>query len=127
MTAPTPADTPFATPEEVSAGWRPLDTVASANALFLLKAVAMWIRARRPDITDNDPAAKFVSIDVVRSAMQNAGERGATAFSKAIGPWNKSITLSQAAGMIVFSAFHKQLLGIGGEGEPLFSFKVCDY
>lgn len=127
MTTPA-APTSFATVDDVGAGWRALSEQDRINVRLLLDAAAMWIRNRVPDIADDHPGARFVSIDVVRSAMEAGANRGMSSFSKTIGPWSKSGTLINPSGALTFTVMHRELLGIaGGVGEPLFNFPVGDY
>ncbi|MFC9769449.1 hypothetical protein [Rhodococcus jostii] len=115
----------FATPTEVEAVWRPLSAEETANAALLLTAAAQWIRDNTPDIADNDPAARFVSIDVVKSALLAGPFTGHASYSKTIGPWSKSGTLINPAGALQFTDVHKELLGISVTGSAHWFFGDC--
>jgi hypothetical protein len=100
---------------EVQRGWRTLDTGEQADAQLLIDAAVAWIRdpTRCPDIADDNPIAKRVVIEVVRSAMSVPGEfHGHTSYTDTMGPWSQGGTLATPAGTLLFTAAHAAMLGI---------------
>lgn len=114
----------FATVDEVVAGWRPLSAADRTWAEMLLAAAARWIRkpAHRPDIADDDPDAKLVSISAVRSALVAGANAGHTQYAKTAGSFQKSGTLTNPEGALRFSDWHKELLGISTTAGPTGCF-----
>lgn len=119
--------TRYAEVEEIQDGWRPLSVTETVWAEQLLDAAGEWITDKVVPIEPKLAAAKFVSIDVVRSAIVPLAQQGLVNFSKAIGPWSKSGTLVNPSGQLTFSDFHKELLGIKSIAVPLYTFKENDY
>ncbi|MDG3012150.1 hypothetical protein G4X40_18570 [Rhodococcus sp. D2-41] len=106
---------PFATPDDVEATWRPLSAVERSWAGLLLTAAALWIRGRKPGIDAADPAAKIVSIGVVRSALERNQFEGRGSWSKTVGPRTESGAAAdptRLAEMLDFTESHLQLLGL---------------
>lgn len=110
--------TAFATSTDVSSTWRTLTTEQAAYATLLLDAAALWIRGRVPGIAADSAAAKSVSIQVVRDALQRDVFGGATAGTHTVGNRSDSWITSRTASVeelsrtLVFSAYHLELLGL---------------
>ncbi|MFD7046331.1 hypothetical protein [Rhodococcus jostii] len=115
----------FAEPADIVSVWRPLSAQETANATLLLTAAAQWIRDNAPNVANDDPAAKYVSIDVVKSALLAGPFTGHASYSKTIGPWSKSGTLINPAGALQFTDVHKELLGISVTGSAHWFFGDC--
>jgi hypothetical protein len=117
--------------EEVTRGWRTLTTEQQADAQLLIDAAVAWLRDpdRRPDIADDDPIAKRIVIEVVRSAMSAPAEfTNHTAYTDTMGPWSTSGTLATPAGTLMFSEAHERMLGISSDPLPRGDFgDPCDY
>ena len=116
----------FATATEIADVWRPLSSQERANAEMLLTAAAKWIRDRTTGLADDDPAAKYVSIDVVKSALVAGPFVGHSSYSKGIGPWTKAGTLINPAGALEFTDFHREMLGLNSSPMPVGSFGDCE-
>ncbi len=116
---------PLATADDIVRGWLDLDADQRADAELLIAAAVQWIRdpSRRPDIADNDPLGKRVVVEVVRAAMGPPAEfAGHTSYTDTMGPFTQAGTLATAAGTLVFTAAHAQLLGITAMASPRWYF-----
>lgn len=116
----------FATANEVTRGRRPPTADEVANIEAMIAAAGIWIRGRRPGIADDDPAAQFVVIDVVRGAMDTEKYRGLISFTKTTGGVSRGGTLAKPGELLVFTDFHHQLLGISLVGAPSWHFGGLD-
>ncbi|AOD24048.1 hypothetical protein IM25_22725 [Rhodococcus sp. p52] len=117
----------FAIPEDIKLRGRPLPEWQRTDAQMMLDAAASWIRERKPGIAPDDPNAKLVSIQVVKAALISEAYLGLSAFSKTTGEVTRSGTLANPGQLLVFTDFHKELLGIPFRAGPVWSFKVGDY
>lgn len=118
----------YAEVTDIENGWRSLSTTEQNWAAQLLDAAGAWITDRVEDPDAVADRAAFVSIDVVRNALAPGSNTGLSSFSKTIGPWSKSGTLVNPQGLLTFTEFHRDLLGIVAEGsQPLFNFPEDDY
>lgn len=117
-------DAPFASPDDVAAGWRTLTAAELTRAMGLLDAAATWIRSKRPGIAADDPQARFVSTEVVRAALATGRWEGHASYSETVGGVSRSGTLvpAGAAGSVFFTDFHKELLGIPTAATPVGQF-----
>ncbi|WP_280410693.1 hypothetical protein [Nocardia asiatica] len=116
---------PLVTVDDVARGWLDLDTDQRADAELLIAAAEQWIRHpdRRPDVPEDDPIAKRVVLEVVRTALAPPAEfTGHTSYSDTMGPWAQSGTLATPAGTLVFTEAHAQLLGITSTAGPSWHF-----
>lgn len=113
----------FAETDEL--GLPPLTSAERDIAEQLLGAAARWIRSQKPDIADGDPDAKVVCIEVVRTAMSTRAYAGHTSYSRTTGPRAKAGTLADPGGALVFSDWHKELLGISINPQPSYYFGDC--
>ncbi|WP_063039719.1 hypothetical protein [Nocardia pseudovaccinii] len=118
----------FATYTDVQNTWRTLTTPQTAYCNLLLDAAALWIRNRKPNIADDDPAAKSVSIQVVRDALQRDLFGGTSAGTHTVGNRSDSWTLSRTATLeelarsLVFVDYHYELLGLAPAHGPRGAF-----
>ncbi|NKT17590.1 hypothetical protein GS907_07180 [Rhodococcus hoagii] len=113
---------PFATPTELTENWRPLKQEESSWAGLLLEAAERWIRRKRPNIADDDPDAKIVTIAVVKNALIAGEHEGFVSFSRALGPRSKSGTLSNPDAALVWLDWMKDQLGISQSALPVATF-----
>lgn len=113
---------PFATSDEIEQNWRPLTTTEKSWATLLLGAAERWIRGKAPGIADGDPAAKIVSIAVVRNALQPGDHAGYSSFSKTLGPRSKSGTLANPDAALTWLPWMKEQLGISAAAQPRATF-----
>ena len=112
-------------PTDIARGWRTLTAEQQDDAATLIAAALAWMRdpGRRPDITDEDPIARRVVIEVVRTALAAPAEfAGHTSYSKTVGPWSKSGTVATPAGTLAFSEAHASMLGISLTGRAVGEF-----
>lgn len=115
----------FATVDEVTRGRRPPSPDERTNIEEMIAAAGLWIRGHKPDIADDDRAARFVVIDAVRTAMDTEKYRGLVSFMKTTGDVSRSGTLAKPGELLVFTDFHHQLLGISLVGAPSWYFGDC--
>lgn len=110
-----------------AAMFRPLTTAETNVATPLLKVVDGWIRDRKPGIADDDPAAKVVVFQVVRTALIYGKYAGLSSFQDTTGDRTKAGTFdaSDVEGFITDE--HRQMLGLALRAGPRGSFKTCDY
>lgn len=92
------------------------------DAADLIAAASNWIRDRKPDIADDDPAARIVVIHVVRTAMASDKYLGHVSYSKTVGGVTRSGTLANPGALLTFEGSHYQLLGISQSGGPSYCF-----
>lgn len=110
---------------DVMRGWRTLDADEQADAQLLIDAAIAWLRDpdRRPDIADEDPIAKRIVIEVVRSAMSVSSDfHGHTSYTDTMGPWTQAGTLATPVGTLMFTAAHERMLGISSQPQPRGEF-----
>lgn len=105
-------------------GGAPLTSAERDIAEQLLAAAAKWIRENVPGTVDV-PTAKIVSIDVVGTAMSTRAYAGHLSYTRTNGPRTKAGTLVNPGGALVFSDWHKELLGIPINPQPTYYFGDC--
>lgn len=119
------------TPTEIARGWQALSDDRQADAQLLIDAVYAWITdpTRRPDLSDDDPIAQRVVIEVVRAALGPRAEfANHTQYEKIIGPWQISGTLATPAGALGFTREQLRLLDISDTPLPVGEFgDPCGY
>ncbi|GAC71025.1 hypothetical protein [Gordonia soli] len=126
---------PFLTVTEFEQQWRPLSESEKLYAEQLLAAAARRIRNRVPEIAADDPDAKLVSFQVVRSALQSDALQASTAGhssytrTKTVGEKTESIggTLTNPDALLLFTDFHWAQLGISPNPLPRHNFPRNDY
>ena len=85
---------PFATKEELAAGWRPLTETEFSVADTLLADASYWVRLWYPDLdpdsTDRGPG--MVVRAMVKRALLNGGSEGLSQQTRneTTGPWSHS-------------------------------------
>lgn len=119
--------TAFASTDELTNRWRPLKSAEKAWAQDLLDAAGRWIRRKKPDIEQDDPDAKVVSIAVVRSALGPGGHDGLSQFSSTLGPRSKSGTLVNPEAALAWLPWMKEQLGITDVALPQAYFGDGDF
>lgn len=112
----------FATADEIAQGWRPLNSSQRADAEAKIAAVGIWIRDRKPDVADDDPAAKFVTVQAVRAALEAEKYAGHVSYSRTVGGETESGTFSKSSEPLYITDFHYQLLGISRITMPQWHF-----
>lgn len=113
---------PFAEVTDIENTWRPLTTAEKAWAALMLAAAERWIRGQRPDIADGDPAAKLVSIAVVKNTLLPGENAGFLSFSRTLGPRSRSGTLANPDAALTWLPWMKEQLGISTAPEPRATF-----
>lgn len=108
------------TADELADLWRPLTPIEKANAEKLIRLATAWIRKNAPGA--DETTADDVVLDVVRSAMETGKYSAFVSFSRTVGGVSQSGTLANPGEHVVFTAFHRELLGIGPALAPRFSF-----
>lgn len=108
----------FANVEELTENWRPLSGPERARATQLLGAAGRWIRRKLPGIAADDPDAKLVSIEVVRTALDTADYAGHLSYSRTVGGISGSGTLANPGALLVFTDSHRELLGLPTSESP---------
>lgn len=93
----------------------------------LLQVVSDWIRDKKPDIADDDPAAIVVSFEVVRDALSSGKFGPFTSFTKGMGPRTRSATIDREALSKFVTRRHRLMLGLGATAAPRGHFPKCDY
>ncbi|NKV95313.1 hypothetical protein GS938_19990 [Rhodococcus hoagii] len=116
----------FAIVDEVTRGRRPPSPDERKNIEEMIAAAGLWIRGHKPGIAEDDPAAHFVVIDAVRTAMDTEKYRGLISFTKTTGGVSRGGTLAKPGELLVFTDFHHQLLGISLVGAPSWHFGGLD-
>lgn len=112
----------FATADDVARGRRPLTDDERVNVEAMIAAAGLWIRDRKPGIAEGDQAANFVVVQVVRTAMDTEKFRGLVSFTKTTGGVSRSGTLAHPGELLVFTDFHRELLGISKSVMPQWHF-----
>lgn len=96
-------------------------------AAALLQVVSDWIRERKPDIDDEDPAAKVVACEVTRDSLLYGDFGPQASYTKATSHSQRSGTIDRAAVEKFITDRHRRMLGIGVKASPRAHFKRCDY
>jgi hypothetical protein len=113
----------FLTTAQFESGWRPLSARERAAADALLAAAGQWIRdeyrkVHGTEIADDNPNAILVSRNVVQTAITTGAYVGHISYSRTEGPRSKSGTFANPGGALVFSDWHKTLLGFPVRAMP---------
>ena len=96
-------------------------------AASLLTVVSDWIRDKKPDIADDDQAAKVVTFEVTRDALV-AGEFGPySSFTKIVGHRTRQAAIDRSAIEKFVTDRHRRMLGIALRAGPRGRFPKCDY
>ncbi|AMS02929.1 head-to-tail adaptor [Gordonia phage MagicMan] len=108
---------PFVTVTELAASWRALTTQEQTYATDLLNAAAEKIRAEyrkafAAEIEQSNPAARTVSIDMVKTAIQTGAYVGHIQYGRIEGQRQKSGRLLNPGGALVLTDYHREQLGI---------------
>lgn len=122
---------PFLTVTDFEGMWHPLSAEQKVYAGQLLAAAARRIRRRMPQIAPDDPDAKLVSFQVVRSALQSdtllASFAGHSSYSKTVGEKTNSGKLTNPDALLLFTDYHWSQLGISNTPLPRGNFPRNDY
>lgn len=117
----------FITTDELAEVWRPLTEAEAKYAALLITAASTWIRAKKPGILDNDPAAKLVTIEVVKAALLPGVNAGFSSVSETVGGKTTAWTLANASAALRFTDHHYLMLGITISAMPVGHFPRDDY
>lgn len=117
---------------DLANAWRALTTAERTYAAQLLDAAGQKIRdayrgAFGVDIDDDNPAAKTVSIDMVKTAIDTGKYIGHVQYGRLEGPRQKTGTLKNPGGALVFTDYHRQQLGIPITAGPVYRFADDDF
>ncbi|AXH45774.1 head-to-tail connector complex protein [Gordonia phage GEazy] len=120
----------FVTITELVNVWRPLTTAERAHAVQLLEAAGAKIReeyrtAHGVDIAGDSPAARTVSIEMVRTAIQTGAYIGHIQYTRIEGQRQKSGTLVNPGGALVLTDYHRTQLGLPISAGPSYHFDGC--
>lgn len=107
----------FVTVTELETAWRTLTAAQRAYAAQLLESAAGKIReeyraAKGVEIDPANPAARTVSIEMVRAAIETGAYVGHVSYTRTEGPRTKSGTLINPGGLLVFTDWHREQLGL---------------
>ncbi|MDL9938687.1 Gp19/Gp15/Gp42 family protein [Gordonia sp. ABSL1-1] len=121
----------FLTSVELADAWRPLSSAEAALADTLLASVGQQIRdryqrVRNTPIADDDPTARSVSIDVVKTAMTTGAYPGHLSYQRVEGPRSKTGTLASPGGSVVITDWHWRQLGLFSAAMPAACFDGYD-
>lgn len=107
----------FVTVSELESSWRTLTAPQRVYAGQLLESAADKIReeylaAKGVDIDAASSAARTVSIEMVRTAIETGAYVGHLTYSRTEGPRAKAGTLLNPGGLLVFTDWHREQLGL---------------
>lgn len=127
MTSPTLPT--FASTDDVSGTWRTLNGEQTAYAQLLLEAAYVWITGKcaAAGIAVPTTAAKIVSIEVVRAALQrdcfNGAPSGRVTRGSRSDEWTtaRTATVEELARTLIFSEYHLNLLGLFQPTGPTYA------
>jgi len=116
---------PFATTEDLQAGWRTLDGAELEVAETLLLRASAYLMTRlgqrgiSVDPEDEVQALnlKTVTCSMVRRSMASAAADGIAQVSQAIGSTSASVQIYNPDGAFYLSKFDKEILGLSGGGR----------
>jgi len=100
----------------------PVEGPDRERATLLLQAASDRVRGMAPHVPADSAVARLVVMEVVRAAMAPGAMAGHVSYSKTIGPWSKSGTLSNPEAALRFSDEHRRLLGVSPNGQPHYRF-----
>ncbi|AMS03908.1 head-to-tail adaptor [Gordonia phage UmaThurman] len=122
---------PFLTIDEFVAQWRPLSAAERVYAEQLLAAAARRIRRKVPGLAADDPDAKLVSFQVVRSVLESDEARasmpGLGTFTTTVGEKTNGGKLINPDALLVFTPYHWDQLGVSSKPQPRWNFPRNDY
>jgi hypothetical protein len=109
---------PYATWEDVQAGWRPLTADEQARATDLLEEAAVEINAiaplADPPTVGELEARQVVSKRMVRRAMSVAVDAlGVGSIQQGAGPYQETRNFTNPAGDLYLTKADRRLLGVG--------------
>lgn len=117
----------FITTDELAGMWRPLSGAEKQLGGLVIEAASAWIRENKPDVADDNPAAKLVVFEITKAVLLPGEWAGYSQWSVTVGGRTRSGTLSDAAAMVSFTPWQLQLLGISTTAEPSWHFEKDDY
>ena len=126
MTAPDPG-TAFLDPAEFATWAKRPAWASDPLAAALLGVVEGWIRERRPDIADDDQAARVVVFEVTRDALLYGDLGPYRSMEKRTAHSSRSVTIDPSAVERFITGRHRQMLGMSVKAAPRGHFPKCDY
>lgn len=88
----------------------------------LLQVVSDWIRDNKPNITDDDVAARAVCCEVTRDSLLYGEFGPVVAFGKTVGHRTRSGTIDRTAVEKFVTDRHKRMLGLSIAPRPAYHF-----
>lgn len=118
---------PFLEVSDFVAMFRPLSAAETAVATPLLEVASEWIRAHKPGIAIDDPAAIVVTFEVTRDALMYGKYAGLTQFQETTAHRTKAGTIDTASVEKWITDRHRRILGISVLASPAYHFPAGDY
>jgi len=106
----------YATIDDVEAYWHTLNASEQTRATALLDYAALFVDSKCTVSDALEPAAKYVSCDMVKTAMAAGDGPAVTAFSQTGGPYSANATFANPTGDLYWKSQYNDLLGISGMG-----------
>lgn len=130
MTAGGEGSYAFVPVTDLQNSWRALTTTERTYAEQLLEAAGKKIRdeyrdAMGAEIDDANPAARTVSIEMVRYAISTGAYTGHIVYNRGEGARVKGGTLVNPGGALVFTDHHRDQLGIPIHALAIGTFDDC--
>ncbi len=130
MSAGEGAPPAFVSVTDLVSVWRALTQAQRTYAADLLDAAGEKIRdeyreAFGTEIDQSNPAARTVSIEMVKTAIQTGAYVGHIQYGRLEGPRQKSGTLANPGGALVFTDYHREQLGIPTRALAQAYFDDC--
>lgn len=107
--------------------FRPLSDPESEVVEPYLEVVSTWIRDNKPDVADDDAAARVVTFEVTRDALLYGDFGPLVSFSKTMGPRSRSGTIDRSAVEKFVTDRHRRMLGLSVRAGARGHFPRCDY
>ncbi|AZV00737.1 head-to-tail connector complex protein [Gordonia phage Kiko] len=111
----------------LQSGWRTLTAAEQTYARQLLDSAGTtirdeWRKAFGTEIADDHPTAVTISIEMVRTCITTGAYIGHLQYGRLEGPRQKTGTLVNPGGALVFTDYHRKQLGIPIIAGPQFCF-----
>lgn len=107
--------------------FRPLSAAEYNVATPLLEVADQWIRDHKPGIDDDDPGAKVVVFEIVRSAMLYGKYAGLSSFQETTGNRAKAGAIDSSEVERFVTERHREILGLKRLAGPRGHFTKLDY
>ncbi|AMT72046.1 hypothetical protein [Mycobacteroides immunogenum] len=113
--------------EAFAAMYQPLTAAEKLVAAPLLTVVSDWIRDKKPNIADDDPAAKIVTFEVTREALIYGEFGPVSSFTKTVAHRTKQAAIDREAVEKFIARRHYRMLGIAVQAKARGHFPKGDY